>query len=612
MGAARFSFEIFRREADGGLMVPSLGEYYFVNGPLFYQENFRYRVTVTPTFAGGAAVVDHGNGINVLKIKGEFHILHRGRPPTSGVDPDVLSVEGAQKYAKEIGRDRLADAFPIPGVNVRTGQVEFEDFVGLLYGIRSETDRYVSQEEQAIPLTAAFKEKRFNFAEFGLVWNDYDRGRSIEVVPPEDGFTITRSAEDTNTYIYEGSFNVVDERSPLERRMQSWLDIALSINPFYSLSRSVNFVKTVLRLPLRLTGALVTLSKLVERFTDTGNQLVNTWDAMREQFDSDGRLARKNFQASSENLKRTGSRQAGDDPDQLQDYARRIAGHNARFSLVADNRGVAAEFRAAVQEFERATDALYMGAIQTTITPEIPFDDYVQDPDVDLTPLIRSAIYEPLIMARRAIRDIRAELRRADADNSYRVHSAGGGDSWESLARAYMGEADLSGPLAAYNGQPVGTDSLQAGSLVRIPDDFRTLIIDVIEPPFTSDRLERGLLGTDLALTDQRDFAAGANGDLATTSGLATLANNLVDVIDVPAGSLPFHYWYGNPISLGSVVRGFERRAQIQRLMASLRADPRVRSATLQEIAGDGNRVTFFIEILSIFNQATLRLRVLP
>lgn len=612
MGAARFSFEIFRREAAGGLVVPSIGEYYFVNGPLLYQENYRYRITVTPTFAGGAAVVDHGNGINILRLKGEFHILHRGRPPTTGTDPDVLTVEGATEYAKEIGRDRLADAFPIPGLTVRTGQVEFEDFVGLLYGIRSESDRYVSQEEQAIPLTAVFREKRFNFADFGLVWNDYDRGRSIEVVPPEDGFTITRAAEDTNTYVYEGTFNVVDERSPLERRMQSWLDIALSINPFYSLSRSVNFVKTVLRLPLRLSGALVTLSKLVERFTDTGNQLVQTWDAMREQFDSDGRLARKNFQASSENLKRTGGRQAGDDPDQLQDYARRISGQNSRFNLVSDNRGAAAEFRAAVQEFERATDALYVGAIQATITPTIPFDDHVQTPDADLTPLIRSTVYEPILMARRAIRDIQAELRRAEADNSYRVHTVGGGDSWDSLARAYLGDAALSGPLAAYNGQPAGTGTLEAGALVRIPDDFRTLVVDVIEPPFTRDRLERGLLGTDLALSDQRDFVAGPNGDLAMESGLAALANNIVDAMDVPAGSLPFHYWYGNPIESGSVVRGFERRAQIQRLMASLRADPRVRSATLQEVAGDGNRLTLSVEIVSIFNESTLLLRVLP
>src|SRR5207247_2407484 len=90
-------------------------------------------------------------------------------------------------------KDELADAFPLAGVNVRTGEMEFQDFVGLLYHSRG--NGYTSTDRQGSPISAAFAGKQFNFSEYGLVFHDYARRRHVEVILQKEGFSISRGVE---------------------------------------------------------------------------------------------------------------------------------------------------------------------------------------------------------------------------------------------------------------------------------------------------------------------------------------------------------------------------------------------------------------------------------
>lgn len=598
----RFALEFFRRNNDGA-PGESLGKYYFTVGPTSYAEQYRYHVSITSTF-GGVQVVDFGNAPGLLRLRGEFHIYFKARPPKdAGKDSESL-VDQAQKLATDKFDDLLADAFPIAGVNVRSGRMEYSDFIGLLYGIRRKSDRYQSPDDQGEKITANFKDKAFNYSEFVLIYHDFARSRSVEIVPADEGVTIERGVEDTNTYLYNAVFAVVDDRSPAERQMESFLDKALAINPFYSLSRSVTFLKTILRLPLKASGALVTVSRFTAQFLDTGNRVIAAWDAMVDQFDSDGKLARRNFQNARENLQRTGSR--GPEEERRDDLERLIANLPGAPPPAAEGRQ--AEFRTALSDFNRATEATMAAATTALLAPPVSAGEWSQNPDADFTPLIASDLYEPLILAQQTIVDIQADLIRAEADSSFDVTIPVAGETYEQVAERTLGDPGLAGALAAYNGQ--SATASPAGRPLRVPNDNRSLVIARAPANPELRDLERTLLGTDIALAGDRDFAPSASGDLAGMAGEVTLQNNVIDSIDTSARSLPLHPWWGNPVDQGEVLEPFERRDAINQLLDSIRADPRVRSAALAGVNQDANRVTYTIRVQSIFGFTSWYLRV--
>ncbi|MEQ9366677.1 MAG: hypothetical protein RIF32_20730 [Leptospirales bacterium] len=599
---SRFALEFLRR-GTGGEPGESLGKYYFTNGPTSYSEQYRYHVSVTSTF-GGVQVVDFGNAPGLLRLRGEFHIYYKGRPPKDAGKSSDSVLDQAKEFGAEKFDNLLADAFPVAGRNVRSGRMEYSDFIGLLYGIRRKSDRYQSPDEQGAEITAKFKEEPFDYSKYVLIYHDYARSRSVEIVPADEGVTVERSVEDTNTYLYNASFVIVDDRSPATRQMETFLDKALAINPFYSLSRSVTFLKTILRLPLKVSGALVTVSKFTAQFLDTGNRVIAAWDGMVDQFDSDGKLARRNFQNARENLQRTGSR--GPEEDRRDDLERLIANLPGTPPPAANGRQ--AEFRTALNDFSRATDATMAAATGALLGPPVAVGEWSQTPEADFTPLISNPIYEPLILAQQTIVDIQADLIRAEADSSFGVTIPTAGETYEQVAERSLGDASLAGPLAAYNGQSATADP--AGRPLRVPNDNRSLIISRAPADPELRDLERTLLGTDIALAGDRDLASSASGDLASMAGEVTLQNNVIDSIDTAAQSLPLHPWWGNPVSPGEVLEPFERRDAINQLLDSIRADPRVRTAALVAADQDANRITFTIRVQSVFGFASWYLQV--
>ncbi|MEQ9366359.1 MAG: hypothetical protein RIF32_19115, partial [Leptospirales bacterium] len=563
-------------------------------------------VSVTSTF-GGVQVVDFGNAPGLLRLRGEFHIYHKyhkGRPPKdAGAASDSL-VDQATDLATSKFDDFLADAFPITGSNVRSGRMEYSDFIGQLYGIRRKDNRYESPDDQGKEITEQFKNDRFDHAKFVLMYHDYARSRSVEIVPADEGVTIERSVEDTNTYLYSANFVVVDDRSAASRQMETLLDQALAINPFYSLSRSITFLKTIIRMPLKVSGALVTVSQFTAQFLDTGNRVIAAWDAMVDQFDSDGKLARRNFQNARENLQRTGSR--GPEEDRRDDLERFIA--NLPGNPPPASEGRQAEFRTALNDFSRATDATMAAAATATLAPPVPVGEWSQTPEADFTPLVAGDLYEPLMLAQQTIVDIQADLVRAEADTSFTVTIPAAGETYEQVAERTLGDATLAGALATYNGQ--SATASPAGRPLRIPNDSRSLVIARAPANPELRDLERTLLGTDIALGGDRDFASSASGDLAAMAGEVTLQNNVIDSIDTAAGSLPVHPWWGNPVAPGEVLESFERRDAINQTLESIRADPRVQSAALASINQNANAITYTIRVRSIFGLTSWYLQI--
>ena len=95
-------------------------------------------------------------------------------------------------------------------------------------------------------------------------------------------------------------------------------------------------------------------------------------------------------------------------------------------------------------------------------------------------------------------------------------------------------------------------------------------------------------------------------GDLQTTSGLKCLEQDLLDAIETPYGSLPFHPGYGsNFLSIiGSKTSiGWQQKAAIE-LARTFKSDPRVDSVKVVDIIDISTGAHFVCDIIPIFGNS--------
>ena len=115
--------------------------------------------------------------------------------------------------------------------------------------------------------------------------------------------------------------------------------------------------------------------------------------------------------------------------------------------------------------------------------------------------------------------------------------------------------------------------------------------------------LEERLLGQDLALSQGRGILVDSTGDLATLSGELAYANNMIDMLDYPIGSLPFWKQWGNPAEIGVTATDWERELYFEKIVQSLRSDPRTTSANIEYQVQDGNVMSIEIKVISIWGK---------
>lgn len=623
-----FSFELRERNADGKPSNTSLGEYFLLNGPVRYTENYKYRIKTTPTFGKKASsTIDYGPDNNTISLEGEFHIHFVAKPPqASGPGfferfddgDDEIGFGDLKAGAKSIYDDAkslvsdysgtaqklydrsvsfMTGVFPVPGIGgVRSGEMEFHDFIAIMSGIWDST-KYESEDNQASALLSAFraKNKPFNYTEFALIFHDYARRRHIEVIHVAEGFKISRSTEDTNTYKWEMQLLVLGDEKETAFKLPNKVSRYFNLNFESSIAQTVSALKDLVNLPTILSGKYLRMSRAFEQLSRTGTELENSWNSMRSVFASDGKFAAINFNEGFANIGR-GLRE--EQPESL------FGG------ILEDARSAQSEFQRRLRDLAYQLSQVMNDLAMLLIVPTQSLPAYASLPESNFQPLIESPFYPYILRAQVAVLDIEAYIRQAATDNQYIIHKAIGGDTWEALAEKFLGDPDLSSALAAYNKKRRGQGIV--GRSIKIPFNHNLQVwASIPDDPSDAD-IERGLLGEDLALTDQRDFAIAANGDLDVVEGEVALMNNVIDQVDTPEGALPMYPDFGNPALIGEAPEVFFKDRYIDRLLARIEADERVTAASVAGIKQNGTTLEYLIRVTSKNGNQTFFLEVFP
>ncbi len=618
-----YSFEFFKRQKDG-TVGQRIGEYFLLNGPLSYKEGYKYRISVEPVFGGGAAVTDFGNDQGTLSLQGEFHIYYKGRPPekTDPFSPGsalntfnagqpgaalTSSVSAAKESFTNYVKDSVASFFPIAGANVRSGAMEFQDFIGLLYGIRSDQG-YTSLDTQGKLISLEFVEGKFNFTDYCLVYNDYGRSRSVEVVFQREGVSISRSVDDTNTYKWQLDLIVIRDRHDVTRQqIPEVLDQILGLNPYAVMNGITSLFDSMIRFPLKITDVALRMSGYFKRFTQLGGDLSDSFKQMKKQFNEDGKLARTTFQSGVNNVKS----QLGFQPKKNM-WDRVVNQANQNKKLLKDASEAEYNLRYKLGNFiANIEDGLYnLGGFLVANAPGQSLEGGAVQPGADYTAWFTHPLYELFLDAYSNGVSMSANMVKAATDTNFSVYQASGGDTFESLAANKLGDPSLAGALAAYNGKPLTAGI--TGLSIKLPTARKLAIYAKMGTVVLAKDLERALLGEDLALTATRDFQIAANGDLDVVEGEPAFLNNVIDIVDTQLGALPQYPWFGNPALLGELPDVIARSAYVQKLIQAIQADPRTLSAALDEVIQDGNVLTYLIKIQSIYGGPPFFLEALP
>ncbi|WP_016759946.1 hypothetical protein [Leptospira weilii] len=597
-----FSLSFYEKQNNGSYNLTDgnvvSNEYFFVNGPLQYTENFKYRVGIEKTF-GGVVVVDYGPDNHEIKLEGEFHIYHLGLPakPRSAIPGDAGAgfIQSAFSAAKSIVSNTVSNYYDkirssylsLGGGDFRSGLQEFQDFMFILHYSRNlDPVQYTSNDPQGSKIAKLFRERRLTWKSHAMIFRDYDRNRTVEVVVPSSGFTITRSVSDTNTYKYSLNLVVVRE---LDSSITSQL-IRSNFNPFRTISGLMNELENIVNLPLQLSGALLGVARGVQVFANSSKRLFSSWDRMKNQFNAQGKLARKTFESAKADLG-IKSKKRGFNAEEI---SQRID------DAYKKSRSNEADFRQSLEKASSDCSALISLIAQFTIPVQTggSYESMSLQPNADLSAWIDNDVYQFALTVNQILLETQSAINQAAVDNEFSIHYVSSGDTWEKVAAKKLGDATLGQALALYNGQHETT--ILASRAIKIPFGTKTNVFTVLPDNPTPRDLEIALLGCDIKLTENRGIDVSPTGDLAIIEGDEALVNEKLDHIDIVIGSIPGSPEIGNPIVWGETTDEIFSKGYIQQLIRQFKSDPRVNDARFLGVLQDGDKILFRFYLESI------------
>jgi hypothetical protein len=591
-----FSFQFAPKQSgkiSGSLSsLSSLPEYFMTVGPSQYSETYNPRISHEPLFGGNTAVVDMGTGNNEIRIDGEFHIYHIQLPSStrqnvSGGGVVAAAKSTASSFASNY-YDKIRNNFlNFSGGDMRSGFQEFFDLCYFLHYSMIKNFEYESQDQTAKLITNSVPDFGRNHYNTGIVFRDYDRDRHVEVIIPTGGFMISRSIQDTNTYKYSIRMIVVKElgetlKAPLVRS---------NMNPSFQLAALMNEIDTLINLPLVASGALVASARFLDNAISSLRSIPDTFGRMRNQVKADGKLARKTFQNSIDQVKNAFGfgRKKNLNPEEI---SRQID------SAFRQSKYIESQFRQQLAQAESNLSALLsVIGIYTVGTSGGSLESESLKPDADLTDWVDNEIYSWTMNALEVIIQIQAELQYASVDSNYNIYNINSGDSYEKIAERVLGNRELAGALALWNNDELRQEiSRQA---IRIPFGTDTGIVSSLPEEPTPRDLEVALIGTDIKLTENRDVDISPNGDLGIIQGDESLVNNILDLIDTPQESWTLYPELGNPIPIGEV-DDLANSGYLRDILRQIQSDARVKSASLGRVIQNGDKYLILIDIQSV------------
>ncbi|RHX90258.1 hypothetical protein DLM76_20560 [Leptospira yasudae] len=594
-----FSFAFYEKKSNGTYSIfQNESEYFFVNGPLSYTENFKNRTSVEKTF-GSCIVVDYGQDNNDIKLEGEFHIYHLGLPskPKISIPGDSGSgfVQSAFSAGKSIVKNKVGSYYDkirssylsLGGGEFRSGLQEFQDFMYFLHYARSlDAVEYSSNDPQAQKITKLFSENRLTWKTHAFVFRDYDRNRTVEVVIPQNGFTISRSVSDTNTYKYSLNLVVVKE---LNSKIASQL-VRSNFNAFRTISGLMNELENLVNVPLQLSGALLGAARGVQVFTSSAKRLLSSWDRMKDQFTAQGKLARVTFESAKSDLGISKKRR-GFHAEELSDKID---------EAYKKSRANEAEFRQNIDQTRHNCSALFalIGQFVIPVDNSGSYEAMSLQPGADFTVWVDNDVYRFALSADEILLETLAALNVASIDNEFSILHTSANDTWENIAETKLGDASLGQALASFNGK---RDTTLDRLAIKIPYGTRTNIFTSLpENPSPKD-LEVALIGCDIKLTPNRGIEVSPTGDLALVEGDDALFNETLDHIDIIQGSIPGSPEIGNPIPPGELPDEIQRKKYIPQFLRLIKSNPRILDAKFFGTVQDADTLhfLFYIESLS-------------
>lgn len=606
-----FSFEFAKRDKLTGdfIRFPN-SEYFFTVGPMSSSENFKFRISFEPTFNGGTSIVDMGRGNSTIKLDGEFYIYYFDtvkKKPTSGEIQGSGLIEFGTNLAKDKFnslKDRVVDKYSkMAGINVRSGVEEFFDVMGLMYYSRFDKTIYTpSIGSQGSLLKAILGgDQKFSYSEHALIYHDYDRDRHVEVIIPSEGFSVSRTTGDTNTYKYSLNMVVIND---LEESLKPLAPPNLP-SPFAILSSAINDLQNLINFPLEITGLLLNAATFIQTLTNSGQTLVNTFGNMKDRFNAQGKLISSTFDAAKNDVNRAlGRKENATLTEQLEGIL------DTREEFLAEI--TTSETLFSSQTANALAQAKYVGyLIQTILTPpnitgNLPDETLL--PGYDSTNLIQNQVWQWTQTVQNTITNIQSAYIQSYSDDSYSIYYAPDSATFRNIAKDVMGDESLAPALAQYNKKTLS--EILSGQAVRLPFGVKTNMFGGLLPdnPTRAD-LEAGLLGYDLALTSDRDFLIAPNRDLAVTDRLDTLVENIVDIIDIPVGSWIVNQLIGNYMMIGETTEELEKQGALQKLLQEIQSDPRVKEAEILSVEQDGDILKYIMRVSPIAGK-TFSLRI--
>lgn len=596
-----FSIEFARRDKKTGLPTRSKdkpnAEYFFSVGFMNYSEAFKFRVSYDPTFNSGTSIVDMGKGNSQIKLDGEFHIYHTAVPSDKAPDSTGNNFDSLDKTldtAKNAGLSayqKTVDKYKgLAGISVRSGVEEFFDLMGLLYYSRFDKDIYSPYaDSQGFKLKSILgQDQSFNYGDHCIVFHDYDRNRHIEVMLPNEGFTVSRGTQDTNTYTYSINLIVL---SDLEETVKPLAPAAVK-SPFLILNSAISDIQNLINYPLKLTGLLLNAATLLKQFTASGQTLVNTFNNMKNQFNIDGKLISSTFQGALNDINRAlGRKDKASFTDQVEGLL------DEREELLAQITTSEEVFSSQVSNaITQGQSLLYM--INTILAPPNITGSIEQEsllPTANTTVLIQNEAYQWTVTFLDNLYTVQSNYIQAGIDDAYQVYYASNSDSFRTIAKDILGDESLGSALASYNKR--NYSEYLSGQAIKLPYSGRTgQYVPMPEKPYTPD-FEAGIMGFDIALTSRRDFGIAPNGDLAYTQGLTTLIENITDIIDFPNGSWIANELIGNYLTIGETMDELEKQAALSKLLQEIKSDPRVKNAEIISESVDGDILSYAMRI---------------
>lgn len=586
------SFYIKQENGSYDLNDPSGVEYFFVNGPLSYTENLKYRTSIEKTF-GGCVVIDYGPDNHEIRLEGEFYIYFRGLPskPSSSLFGDSGSglVQSGLSAVKSFASStfyRIRSSYLSFGSDFRSGLQEFKDFLFILHYSKSlEAVEYTSNDPQGRKVVNFFKNLTLNWKEIAFVFRDYDRDRTVEVVLPQNGFTISRSVGDTNTYKYSLNLVVVKE---LDSKIKSY-SVRNNFNPFRALSGLTSELENLVNLPLKLSGGLLNVARFTKSFADSGLRLSTSFSRMKGLFTSRGKLARITFNSAGTELKLI-SKTRGLSPDEVA-----IALDSSESSSKSNE----SEFRSALSQARTSLSSLDSAIASYTIS--LPGNGTLESesvkPGADFTAWIDTEAYDLVITAREILNEIEAALAFSSIDESFRMRAVNPGETYQTIAKTDLGAMSLGTALAIYNGD--SDPSTISKKAIKLTGGIKTNVFIPLANDFKPIDLEIALLGADIRLTENRGISVSPDGDLGIVLGEEALINNILDLLDIPIGALPANPTLGNPLQIGEILNEVTTQS-IRGLLTQIRSDPRIENAEIINLSEDGDTITLGLKITPV------------